>query len=157
VSDDDQWELLSTPGYCWYNDDLNNKNTYGALYNWFTVNSGKLCPTGYHVPSLTEWSAMVTFLGGDLLASAKLKETGMVHWETPNLADNSSGFTALPAGVRFYSSGTYSHIGFWAFFWTSTESNPLTGWAQGMYNDTEQVYLGNARKEMGYSCRCIQD
>jgi hypothetical protein len=50
------WSSLTTPGYCYYNNDqVNYGNTYGALYNWYTVKTGKLCPTGWHVPSYAEW------------------------------------------------------------------------------------------------------
>ena len=50
------WEGLTTGAYCWYNNnETDNKKTYGALYNWYAINTGKLCPTGWHVPSDAEW------------------------------------------------------------------------------------------------------
>ena len=78
------WAGLSTPGYCYYDNSWSNAITYGALYNWHTVNTGKLCPTGWHVPSNEEWETLITYLGGDSLVGGKLKETGTAFWESPN-------------------------------------------------------------------------
>ena len=91
---------LSTPGYCWYlNDAYKYKNIYGALYNWYVLNTGKICPAGWHVPSNLEWTTLTTYLGGDSVADRKLKETGTTHWiNTYTGVTNSSGFTALPGG-----------------------------------------------------------
>ena len=59
VTDGNAWAALSTPGYCWYNNDAATyEDTYGVLYNWYTVNTGKLCPTGWHVPSDAEWTTI---------------------------------------------------------------------------------------------------
>ena len=52
VTEVTEWINLNTPGYCWYdNDEATYKEIYGALYNWFAVNSGKLCPAGWHIPT----------------------------------------------------------------------------------------------------------
>jgi uncharacterized protein (TIGR02145 family) len=92
------WANNTDGAYAWYNSEIANKNTYGALYNWHAVNTGKLCPTGWHVPSGDEWIAMVTYLGDN--AGGKLKEEGTVHWQTPNEgATNETGVTALPGGT----------------------------------------------------------
>jgi uncharacterized protein (TIGR02145 family) len=87
--------------YCWYNNDLNsNDATFGLLYSWGAVSSGKVCPVGWHVPSMEEWGILSDFLGGWEVAGGKLKETGMVHWtSSDSVATNASGFTALPSGV----------------------------------------------------------
>ena len=75
VADEKKWRALQTPGYCFYDNDPANKDIYGALYNWFTVNTKKLCPKGFHVPSDAEWKTMVAFLGDKNTASDKLKES----------------------------------------------------------------------------------
>jgi uncharacterized protein (TIGR02145 family) len=96
------WVALTTPGYSFYNNSVTG-GVYGALYNWYTVNTGKLCPTGWHVPSTTEWTTLETFLGGASVAGGKLKETGTSKWFSPNTgATNETGFTALPGGARNY-------------------------------------------------------
>jgi uncharacterized protein (TIGR02145 family) len=85
VTDNTAWSNLTTPGYCWYNNDAATyKNVYGALYNWYAVNTGKLCPSGWHVPSEYEWTLLVNYLGGVYAAGGKLKETGTTHWYSPN-------------------------------------------------------------------------
>ena len=63
VTDNTAWTGLSTPGYCWYNNDAGNKPIYGAIYNWFAVNTGNLCPTGWHVPTDAEYDTLELFLG----------------------------------------------------------------------------------------------
>ena len=95
------WGGLTTPGYCWYNDSAIYGNTYGALYNWYAVNTGKLAPAGWHVPTDSEWTVLTTYLGGETVAGGKLKDTGTTYWQSPNTgATNASGFLALPGGFR---------------------------------------------------------
>ncbi len=107
VRDTMAWATLSTPAYCWYNNDsISNKQVNGAIYNWFAIdtasNGGKnVCPSGWHVPSNEEWAAMVEYLGGQGVAGGKIKETGTEHWNSPNTrATNETGLHHLdrPAG-----------------------------------------------------------
>ncbi len=65
VSSNGAWEELMEPGYCWYNNEIINKETYGGMYNWYAVDVGNLCPVGWHVPSEDEWNTLSTFLGVD--------------------------------------------------------------------------------------------
>ena len=86
VTDNNTWIALSTPGFCWYNNDASTyKNTYGALYNWYAVNTDKLCPSGWHVPSDDEFTTFTNFLGDINYAGGKIKEAVTVHWSSPNL------------------------------------------------------------------------
>jgi len=113
---------LQTPGYCWVYNDLNFRDTHGALYNWYTVNTGKLAPKGWHVPTMDEWFILSTFLGGDSVAGGKMKETGISHWLSPNRgATNSSGLTALPAGQRFNEDDSFE-VGSFGHWWTVDEA-----------------------------------
>lgn len=102
VSDSVEWIGSNTPCYCWYDNDADTyRVVYGALYNWYAIKTGKLCPKGWHVPSNEEWITLRTYLGGEEIAGGKMKETGTLHWQSPNAgASNFSGFTALPGGVR---------------------------------------------------------
>ena len=43
-----------------------------------------ICPTGWHVPSYAEWTELTTYLGGTGIAGGKMKETGTIHWNSPN-------------------------------------------------------------------------
>jgi uncharacterized protein (TIGR02145 family) len=164
VTGDIQWNALSTPGYCWYNNDAATfKSTYGALYNWYAVNvlsnGGKnVCPAGWHVPTYAEWTMLMTYLGGENIAGGKLKETGTAHWVEPNTgATNESGFTALPGGLH---AGSYGYIGNSGHWWSSTEHPNDNVYAGDMglnYYVTyaTQSYYGS--KNLGYSVRCLRD
>jgi uncharacterized protein (TIGR02145 family) len=80
VKDSATWANLTTPGYCWlYNDQTTYINTTGALYNWYAVNTGKLAPIGWHVPSDSDFIALTKYLGGENTAGGKLKEAGTVN------------------------------------------------------------------------------
>lgn len=163
VSDDDAWYNLEdpgTPGCCWYdNNEAANKSTYGALYNWHAVNTGKLCPVGWHVPSDEEWTVLITQLGGENEASGKLREAGTTHWNSPNSeATNSSGFTALPAGFR-YSDGPYERKGMFGVWWSATEENGDPDYAYERYlvYDYNYAYRGTDYKSFAFSVRCIKN
>src|SRR5674476_633708 len=76
VTDNKVWINLPTPAYCWYDNDATTyKNTYGALYNWYAVNTGKLAPTGWHIPTDAEWTTLQNYVGGELVAGDKMKAT----------------------------------------------------------------------------------
>ena len=150
-----------TPKYQWvYNGDESNVALFGRLYTWYAAtDSRNVCPSGWHLPSTTEWSTLTDFLGGAGIAGRKLKESGTTHWNTPDWgATNETGFTALPAGVRtnqggFFNQGTY---GAW---WTSTEyrSDTSRAWVRTIYNNSNSVSDHDYGKLSGYSVRCVQD
>jgi uncharacterized protein (TIGR02145 family) len=154
VLDVSAWSYLTTPGYSWYNADSVG---YGALYNWHTVNTGKICPAGWHVPSDEEWTTLTDYLGGKSIAGGKLRETGTSHWLSPNTgATNESGFTGLPSGYRNYSGGynSISHYGFW---WTSTEWSSTSAWYRDVYYGYNSVDRSNTNKKSGATIRCLKD
>lgn len=165
VADDKAWKALTTPAYCWYkNDATTNRNKYGALYNWYTVSTNKLCPGGWHVPSDEEWRTLITYLGGESVAGSKLKEKGTVHWESPDTgATNESGFTALPGGDRkhdgaFDNTGSnvisFRSNGCW---WSSTEQYIFNAYYYRLYSTLSTVYRSLSVKQSGYSVRCLKD
>jgi uncharacterized protein (TIGR02145 family) len=159
ITDNSEWVTLTSPGYSWYyNDETSFKQTYGGLYNWYAVNSGKLCPAGWHVPSVNEWTTFTDLLGGIDAADTQIRETGGDHWLSPNNATNSSGFTALPGGVRFYN-GQFSGFGIMFSVWSSTEFSSSGAWSyqwahfgDGGFNGT-----GTSNYSEGSSVRCIKD
>jgi uncharacterized protein (TIGR02145 family) len=158
ITDGYQWSGTTMPGYCWYNNDITaNKNVYGALYNWYVVNTGKLAPVGWHIPSQAEINALTTFLGGNQIAASKVKESGNVHWSSSNGdATNSSGFTALPGGYRSSASGDYHNAGIWGVFWSSDDINGNGG--RYMMSNTSTILDYNSDGKMcGFSVRCIKD
>jgi uncharacterized protein (TIGR02145 family) len=157
VTNNSVWEFLETPGYCWYNDSAVYGNTYGALYNWYAVSTGKLAPTGWHVPSDAEWEVLGTYLGGDLFGGGRLKETGTAHWISPNTgATNSSGFSALPGGFR-YNDGAFSSIGYNGRWWSSTATDASNSWFRYMFYLYPDVNREASNNAFGFSVRCVRD
>lgn len=142
-----------------------NYKIYGVLYNYSAANAS--CPEGWHIPNDIEWEQLATFLGGKEVAGGKMKETGTIHWSSPNEgATNSSGFTALPSGVLdyqwFYRKKTFKAIGTVGYFWSSTSWD--NGYASG--KDTYSLRSSDtALRQSGYdqnynggcSLRCIRD
>jgi uncharacterized protein (TIGR02145 family) len=176
----------STPRYCWYNDDISNKKTYGALYNWTAVNTGKLCPTGWHVPSEEEWYELALYIdpnvvnnypGGEghtsFIVGGKLKETGTDHWNSPNLgATNDYGFTALPGGQCVCNNEEpifgFTGIRGTGYWWTSASGpspdppDPLgrlssTAWRHILDCHWSYDYKSTISIRFGISVRCIKD
>ena len=165
------WNHLSTPGYCWYNNDADTyKATYGALYNWYAVKTGKICPTGWHMPTDVEWTKLTDDLGvyytskGKLkqlgsyyMVGGKLKETGTTHWNSPNNgATNEVGFTALPSGIRNFT-GEFSEIGYQTEWWSSIEYNITNAWKRRVDYSVSDIYRINDNKKIGFSVRCVKD
>ncbi|MCG8582670.1 MAG: fibrobacter succinogenes major paralogous domain-containing protein [Bacteroidales bacterium] len=150
------WSSLSTAAFCWYD---NNKtmygDTYGALYNWYTVDTKKLCPIGWHVPTDEEWTTLVELLGGEDVAGGSLKESGTSHWNYPNEgANNSSGFTGLPSGSR---SDLFHSLGEGARWWSSTQFDATNSSALSVSYTYGTAFWYNYTKSHGYSVRCIRD
>lgn len=148
----------SSPRYQWaYNGDENNVSAYGRLYTWYAVtDSRKVCPSGWHVSTDTEWTTLINYLGGGDVAGGKLKETGTSHWQSPNAgATNESCFTALPGGTRSMD-GTFYYIRESTYWWSSTEFNTNEAWAR--YNNIDD-YVGRYQfnKLYGNSVRCVKD
>jgi uncharacterized protein (TIGR02145 family) len=152
------WSNLTTPGYCWFNNkEAAYKVTYGALYNWYTVNTGNLCPTGWHVPTDAEWTTLTTYLDSESVAGGKLKEAGTVHWASPNTgATNETGFTALPGGLR-YDSGTFTGDIYFGLWWSSTEYSTPNSWYRKVSTYISSIYRGFLNKRNGCSVRCLKD
>jgi uncharacterized protein (TIGR02145 family) len=158
VTDYTEWSNLNSQGYCWYdNDQSTYGNTYGALYNWYTVNTGNLCPAGWHVPTDEEWTTLITYLGGEDVAGGFLKETGTTHWNSPNTGTNQTGFTAVPGGYRYYNGGSFNTIGFYGYWWSATEYSSTDAWYRSMTYDFSSVTRSGLNKQFGFSVRCLRD
>lgn len=151
------WRELDTPGYTAYFGDPSYISAYGALYNWYTVDSEKLCPEGWRIPTDEEWTILASYLGSTSLAGGRLKQAGEISWRSPNTgATNEFGFTALPGGYCNID-GEYSSLGSSGFWWSSTEASPTAAWARGMSHASSTVTRGDDNKKRGFSVRCIKD
>lgn len=148
---------IKTPGYCWPDGSSGNKDVYGALYNWYAINSGKLCPVGWDVPNDSEWTTLTEYAGGTQTGGNKLKESGTTHWGSSNVgATNETGFTALPAGERG-NLGYITGFGGISVWWSSTETDNLNAPIWYIYSDVPNVSTGPYTKLAGASVRCIKN
>ena len=146
-------------GYCWYNDDINNKNPNGAIYNYNTaMDTRGICPIGWHLPTSVEWETLSTFLGGDNISGGKLKEAGTVHWLSPNIgATNESGFSALPSGEKDCAS-KFVNMGVSTQFWVSAPdiSGDITSVTLS-YSNTQLTVGSGGFDCNNYSVRCVKN
>jgi uncharacterized protein (TIGR02145 family) len=156
-----QWTNLTTGAWAYYDNNSDNNSKYGKLYNWYalsiTTNGNKnVCPTGWHVPTDNEWTALKVYLGGKAIAGGKMKEVGITSWNTPNTgAVNTSLFSALPGGTLNFTG--FDLIGDEGYWWSSTEYGIGSAWYSGLFNDSRYVSGFNANKSFGFSVRCIKD
>jgi len=151
------WIGSVIPMYSYYgNDSVNYSFPRGKLYNWYAVNTNRLCPAGWHIPSNDEWKELEATLGGSSVAGGKLKTPGTMLWHYPNInATNESGFSAFPAGFR-KSNGDWFFADYFTYWWSTgfTDSFP-TSWY--VYHATGNLYNQSIAKEYGYCVRCIRD
>ena len=155
VPDGNEWKNLTIPGYCWYgnNEAFFSLNHYGALYNRYAVQTGKLCPAGWHVPDNDDWDELSLYVGWDA-GGGKLKEAGTVNWAEPNTdATNETGFAALPGGYRNAYYEDYQRFRYRACFWSS--SYPPS-FELNNYDSNVSSRPSRAQND-GVSVRCIKD
>jgi uncharacterized protein (TIGR02145 family) len=175
VKENSEWEKLTTGAYCNYDNDESKADTYGRLYNWYAVNTGKLAPVGWHVPTDAEWTIMENYLiangynydftiAENRIAKslcAKTNWTSSTEVGAPGTApenNNSSGFSALPGGIRFMS-GKFDFIGTDCRWWSSTPNNTNGAYYRILYY--KFIDLGrenlNGLRECGFSVRLVKD
>jgi len=151
-----------------YDNDPSNADIYGNLYNWAVVGDDRgVCPEGFHVPSDYEYTILTDYLGGASVAGGKMKSTGTIedgdglwnYWsdEITEEATNESGFTGLPAGHRGYYSGGYGSMGYYGYFWSSSEGNSYYAWTRELGYGGSNVGRSNYYKHYGFSVRCLGD
>jgi len=152
------------PAWCYYMFKEENGKVYGKIYNWFAVNDPRgLAPKGWHIPSITDWEALVESLGGESVAAPKMKST--FDWGGNTNGDNSSGFNGLPGGHQIHADGIFTNLHADAYWWTSTESNDkmacyfnLSHNNKIYYNSTNSKYKNShAKKLAGLYVRCIKN
>jgi uncharacterized protein (TIGR02145 family) len=181
-------EVNTTGGYRIYNEN------YGALYNWFVQEyengliafwRNGIAETTWHIPTEYEWSVLYNYLGGTDVAGGKLKETGLINWDTPNTdATNEYYFYGLPAG-DWTDAGTYIGEGQWGVFWTSNlrmsescggscencnqtlciceQDACVPRYPSGYFGSAYAIYYNNASivfnqyaRNYGFSIRCVR-
>jgi uncharacterized protein (TIGR02145 family) len=167
ISDQSVWLRMQSSAFCFYQNNESYIDTSGLLYNWYAVNSGKLCPAGWRVPTDNEWKqiegiADTKYEAGDSVwdkmglrgfdAGQRLKsESG---WRKGVTGTDNLGFSALPGGerlTRFYAGGS---SGFW---WTGTEASTSSAFYRSLIYAYEYVARDTHPKRMGFSVRCIKN
>jgi uncharacterized protein (TIGR02145 family) len=156
ITESTMWPDYTLDAFNWYDSDISFKANYGALYNWYAVNTGLLCPDGWHIPSKAEIETLITYLGGESVAGRKLKESSTDHWLLPNTeADNESGFTALPGGYLF--NGEYESFRVAGYWWSSTGGSSEEAYYLAIPGNDDTAGTDAAAKTSGMSVRCIED
>lgn len=173
VVDSSLWRSLSTPGYCWYYNDTIYKALYGALYNWYAVESGNLAPSGWHVPTENEWKQLEQYLiangynwdgsttdnkiAKSLAAKTRwedFEQSGSIGFEIES--NNKSGFSAFPSGFR-NNNGTFQYLLSDCYWWSTTAKTLNAAWSRTL-NNFDQFFAGfSMDKVSGFSVRCIKD
>lgn len=154
VTDNNSWKKLSTPGFSWYDNNPALGKTYGAIYNGYVVESGKVCPSGWMVPTSKDWDELQNSFGN--YAGIQLKEQGVQHWKNNSSnVTNETGFSALGSGYR-NSTGLYQFINETAVWWTSTAVRETYLATRAMYGSNATVAKGEFTKVSGNSIRCIK-
>ncbi len=160
TSSNSSWASSRSGTYCVFNNsfDADFIATYGFLYNWYAIaDSRNIAPEGWHVPTDAEWDILIEFLGSSNVSGGKMKESGMLHWNSPNSgATNESGFTALPGGLRHYdgSFGMLKEHGSW---WSTTPTSNGEVWIRDIYFQNTNIGRYEFAKTSGFSVRCIKD
>lgn len=167
VTENSEWVNLETPAYCWYeNDEAIYSYSYGVLYNWYVINSGKLCPEGWHIPTKEDWIELSDYAcfnasygaSGSYIASTS-------GWKSSNdmgdvgeyQADNNgSGFNGKPGGYRS-NSGNFDYEGEHAFWWTSTENNSIYAYRTSIGYYGPYIDMDYSSQKTGYSLRLVRD
>lgn len=181
VTDNEVWAYLTTPAYCWYNDDeATYKDDYGALYNWYTVEQGNVCPSGWHIPSVSDWEQLKSYLinngftydGSTGLSANKIAKAmgSLYNWDSSTTEGaigntdypeyrNKSGFAAMPGGWRtIHFGGGFGAIGQYGTWWTSEELHTTSAYIYQLSYDLPSLQGdGGFDKSHGLSVRCIKD
>jgi uncharacterized protein (TIGR02145 family) len=165
---DQEWSATTSGAYAVYENKEANNLQYGKLYNGFAVATGKLCPKGWRIPTDNDWKILEKYIGmaedelnrtgGRSELAEKLKEAGLWN-ESKYAMTNTTGFTALPGGIR-ESNGDYITLKQYANFWTSTKyDNPykIYLWNRHVYYNSNEIGRSYIEANKGLSCRCIKE
>jgi len=166
VTDSVAWIHLDTGAWVNYKNLSDNDAVYGKLYNWHAVNNSMgLCPTGWHVPTDAEWTAMTGVFGSNIYVNTGGKLKATTHWRSPNTgATNESGFSGIPGGGRKGGHGTFGsgystfvELGSIGYWWSSTQgSGTNNGRIRHLNYNSGDVFRTSSDKRDGFSVRCMR-
>ncbi len=177
IEDSSDWNTCTTPAYCYYMNSTNKDSikTYGALYNWHAVNTKKLAPAGWHVPTEDDWNVLLTYLidngynydgskNGNKVARSLATKT---HWNTKGYhysgsiisdisQNNSSGFSAMPGGYR-HNNGHFNLKNKNCDMWSSTDYNAIHAWSRNLFHGSNNLNRLDYHKGHGLAVRLVKD
>lgn len=175
ISDNVSWSATPSAAYCSYKNETNDENikTFGLLYNWYAVNTGKLAPKGWHVPSMADWNTLVTYLSknGYNWDSSKTDNkcaksaASRSYWKTSATTgtvgndpstNNRSGFSALPVGTR-YGDGVFGNRGLMAHWWSSTAVSSSYGKSVFITFERDCILEHTIEKHKGFAVRILKN
>ena len=165
VQNELDWKSTKSGAWCNYENNSVNGSNYGKLYNGFAVQTQKLCPTGWHIPTKIEWDTLFNYLGGIQVAGSKLKAVSNLFEAGANTdATNASNFSGLPGGVRNVDGAFYNltRIG---YYWSSTQVGSIsfyntsykTFYVYYLHAYQSAVIDDNPPELRGFSVRCLKD
>ncbi len=164
IKEADKWrQQINDGAYCWYDNNISNKEIFGALYNWYAVSQlspdKRLAPAGWHIPSKEEWQILIDFIGGAEVGGGKLKETGIKHWVLLNEgATDDYGFNAQPSGIRFIGIGTkFTDINIVSWWWASSNRSLFKSDYVSISNRVASISISEINPCNGFAVRCIKD
>ncbi len=168
VTDNTAWFNLTTSACCNYNNDATMVMKYGKLYNWYAVNTGKLAPAGWHVPSDAEWTTLENYVRANQGTSGSVAKalaastdwtasTNVIAIGNELTKNNSSGFSALPGGLRKSYYGTFYDLGTYGYYWSATEFLALYAYYRILGYDSSGIGRNDSERQSGFSVRCLKD
>ena len=147
------WRGLDSAAWCHYDNDSQYDSIYGKIYNWYSVETDKLCPTGWHVPSYDEWTVLTDYLSAN---GHKMKEGAALKSKSQWDGTDNYGWKALPGGSRSWN-GNYGSDGRLGYWWSSSENTPTKAWIRYLLESDTLVASYKMSKGYGFSVRCLRD
>ncbi len=160
-SNNQTWINNSSGAYSWYDNDISNKESFGALYNWYAVNTGNLCPGEWRVPSDAEWSSLSRYLatnqGNAFAGHDDDLETNTTFKGVFRFVAGGTRVSDLPGGSRREREGYFYYLGKSGRWWTSNDITSSDALYRSMYIDSDNIYRSKNKKTTGFSIRCIRN
>lgn len=170
ITDDIDWSILSSGAWCNYQNILGYDASYGKLHNAYPATNANLCPLSWHVPTDEDWQELELTLG---MTASELNLTGFrgvaedvggkmkstIWWSAPNTgANNQSGFSGLPGGIRLGPPlGYFNGLGLASYWWSISGDGLGHTWSRGLLWDHAGVLRDVDEQSYGFYVRCLRD
>lgn len=170
ITTNSEWNSTSLAAYSWYGNDDSNKEEYGAFYNYYAVETDKLCPEGWHVATDDDWKELEGFVdseygvgnaeweneswrGSDI--GTKLKDRYV--WPYGGSGTDDFGFEFKPNGYRDAVTGEFDRMGEWGTVWCHKNADEAQYFRRELSGNESKSARYNSNPRTGYAVRCIKD